>query len=99
MTDPLNLVMIIIGFLLIIASLALPKMLRKKGEQAAATYQPTDEMRALERIEQGMLKLEDTSRELFGRLDTRARALIRLVEEAEVRAQHIETLVARAKKD
>ena len=50
-----------------------------------------------ERIDGDLLRLEESARELFGRLDARSRVLIRLIEEAEVRAQELERLIQKGK--
>ena len=95
--DPITLVMVVTGFILVLASLALPRMMRKQvqaAENSMGQLKPA-ETAALERVEQSLLELEETSREVFGRIDTRTRVLIRLIEEAEVQAQRLEQVLRR----
>ncbi len=90
------------GFALVIISLILPRLVRERGRQpesAAAPHAVEEDVRALERIEDGALRLEEVSRELMGRLDTRARVLIRLIEEAEVRAKELQAVLERTGED
>lgn len=98
--DPISLVIVIVGFFLVLAALALPRIMRKQVDHAATL--PADNLRsaenaALERVEKSLLELEETSRELFGRLDTRTRVLIRLIEEAEIQSQRLEKLLDQRK--
>lgn len=96
MGDPLVLGMIVAGFFLVIASMAFPRLVKNKklAQLTSEAETHTHEVRALERVESRLLELEETSREIFGRLDTRARLMIRLIEEAEVKRQQLEEMVA-----
>jgi hypothetical protein len=97
----LTMVAIFAGFALVVISLILPRLARERGGNIETlTPRGADEdLRALERIEDGALKLEEVSRDLFGRLDTRARMLIRLIEEAEVRANELQAVIERTKEE
>lgn len=91
----LTMVIIALGFLLVVASVVLPRLVKSRGmdsEPSSGSGRPVseDDLRSLQRIEDGIIRLEESSRELFGRLDTRSRALIRLIEEAEIRIQKLE---------
>gem|GEM_PF-5222770 len=92
--DPLTLVLLGGGFLMILASVLVPKLVkppRQVGDDSV-TRARTTELRSLERVEEGVLHLEETSRELFGRIDTRARMLILLIEEADASCRKLEQL-------
>jgi hypothetical protein len=79
------------GLVLVLVSMFLPRLVKQKGQGAAEEkWNVPDDVRALERVEESTLKLEESARELFGRLDTKARMLIRLIEEAEVTLKRLE---------
>lgn len=101
MGDLANLLFIVLGFVLVLASLALPRLIRPRASAQGGTASPGTsdrfDLRALERIDRSMVQLEETSRELFGRLDTRTRVLIRLLEDAEVKSQQLEQATQRGR--
>ena len=99
MNELLNILIIAAGFIMIVASMALPRIFRPRPEVDARGYplaKPVSEdRRALERVEQGLIQLEETSREVFARIDTRTRVLVRLIEDAEVKAKQLEDQINR----
>ena len=101
--DIVTLVVVTVGAVFVLLAIFLPRMLKTRGADGEPAGAPVStaghdrERAAMERVEQAVIQLEETSRELFGRLDTRARVLIHLIEEAEVRTRRIEELQARAK--
>ncbi|MCK6438691.1 MAG: hypothetical protein L6Q71_00640 [Planctomycetes bacterium] len=99
MGDLTNLLFIVLGFVFVLASVALPRIVRPRAAAQASGQAQADRLdfRALERIDRSMVQLEETSRELFGRLDTRTRVLIRLLEDAEVKTQQLEQAVQRGR--
>ncbi|MCA8939726.1 MAG: hypothetical protein KDB07_07965 [Planctomycetes bacterium] len=95
--DLLTLVLMFAGFLLVVISAFLPRIIGKKAvvDDSNVSGARAQEVRALERVEDNLLKLEETAREAFGRIDTRSRLLIRLIEESEVRRREIVALIER----
>jgi hypothetical protein len=94
--NALTLVIVSLGFILVVVSIALPKLAKNRHGDPVESGRPKgteNELRALERVEDSTLELEETARDVFGRIDTRARMLIQLIEEAEVRSNRIEELL------
>jgi hypothetical protein len=89
----LSIGIIAVGFVLVMVAVFLPKIVKLRRPVTAEEALPSatsDSLRALERVEDSTLKLEEASRELFGRLDTRSRMLIRLIEEAELKIRELD---------
>lgn len=95
-TDPLTLILLFAGTALVLASMLVPKLVRppRSKDDDSPMRARQAELRSLERVEDGVVELEETARELFGRMDTRARVLIHLIEEADASARKIETMQA-----
>lgn len=98
--NALTLVTVVMGFILVAISVVLPKFVRNRHGQAVQSGRPQaseSELRNLEKIEDSTLELEETAREVFGRIDTRSRILIQLIEEAEVRSAKLESLLRQSR--
>lgn len=98
--NALTLVIVVMGFILVAVSVVLPKFVRNRHGKAVSSGRPQgseSELRNLEKIEDSTLELEETAREVFGRIDTRSRILIQLIEEAEVRSAKLETLLRQSR--
>lgn len=79
-----------------VVSIVLPRLAKGREASQGRSGRPEgteNELRALERVEDSTIELEETARDIFGRIDTRTRVLIQLIEEAEMRSNRIEELL------
>ncbi len=92
--DLVTMIIILVGFILVLASLFLPRFVKPKISRTLNSKQlvKEQEVRTLERVEEGLLELEETARQLFGRIDTRVRSLARLLEDADRKVQELKSL-------
>ncbi len=98
--DPTQTALMLAGFLLIMGSLMLPRLLKRvsgrrgaKPQPAVVEINPQDEAQ-LAAAREVVVQLDQLSTRAFARLDTKLRLMNRLIEDADVRLRQLRTLEA-----